>query len=178
MNKDIIFTERLKLRKLRKDDAEAMFLNWDSDPEVAKYTLWVAHESVEVTKRLVDTWLEQEKDGKTIRFVITLKDNDEPLGAIDTVSFRDNLPEIGYCLSRKCWGKGYMSEACTAFINYLFELGYPKILIRADKRNIGSLKVIEKCGFKFTKEEYIEHRSNSRPESVTVRWYELNRPNK
>ena len=66
MNKDIIFTERLKLRKLRKDDAEAMFLNWDSDPEVAKYTLWVAHESVEVTKRLVDSWLEQEKDGKTI----------------------------------------------------------------------------------------------------------------
>ena len=177
MSKNKLITERLVLRKLKKDDAEAMFKNWDSDPEVAKYTLWVAHENVEVTKKLVDTWLEEEKDGKTIRFVITLKGSDEPIGAIDTVNFRDGLPEVGYCLSRKCWGKGYMSEACKAFTDYLFELGYPKVLIRADVRNVGSLKVIEKCGFKFTHEEFIEKRSEARPESVTVRWYELDKAN-
>ena len=60
-------------------------------------------------------------------------------------------------------------------VNYLFELGYPKVLIRADVRNIGSLKVIEKCGFKFTHKEFIEHRSDVRPESVTVNWYEINK---
>ena len=38
-----------------------MFKNWDSDPEVAKYTLWVAHENVETTKMLVDMWLQEEK---------------------------------------------------------------------------------------------------------------------
>lgn len=173
--KETLITDRLVLRKLRKDDAEAMFRNWDSDPEVAKYTLWVAHENVDVTKKLVDSWLIEEKGGKIIRFIITLKGSNEPIGAIDTVNFRDDIPEIGYCLSRKCWGKGYMSEACKAFINYLFELGYPKIRIRADERNIGSLKVIEKCGFKFTNIERIEHCSLVRPESVVVRWYELNK---
>ena len=71
--KDTLITERLILCKLRKDDAEPMFKNWDSDPEVAKYTLWVAHESVETTKNLINSWLEEEKEGKVVRFVITQK---------------------------------------------------------------------------------------------------------
>lgn len=103
--KDKLITERLVLRKLRKDDAEPMFRNWDSDPEVAKYTLWVAHDNVEVTQRLVDTWLEEEKTTNVVRFVITEKGSDEPIGSIDIVEFIDNLPEVGYCLSRKCWAK-------------------------------------------------------------------------
>lgn len=173
--KEILVTERLVLRKLKREDAEPMFRNWDSDPEVAKYTLWVAHENVEVTKKLVDMWLEEEKAGKVVRFVITEKGSDEPIGAIDTVSFHNDIPEIGYCLSRKCWNKGYMTEACKAFVNYLFELGYSRILIRADVRNVGSNKVIEKCGFKFTRKEKIEHRSEVRPESVVVNWYEIKR---
>ena len=173
MKKDKLITERLILRKLRKDDVEPMFSNWCSDPEVAKYTFWVAHENVEVTQKLVDMWLEEDKSGKAIRFMITTKESDEPIGSIDVVNFCDGIPEVGYCLSRKCWNKGYMTEACKAFINYLFELGYPKILIRADERNIGSNKVIQKCGFTFTHKEKIEHRSVVRPESVIVNWYEL-----
>ena len=66
-----------------------------------------------------------------------------------------------------------MSEACLAFINYLFNQGYQKILICADKRNAGSLRVIEKCGFKFTHEEFLEHRSIYKEESVTLRWFEM-----
>ena len=174
--KDKLITEHLILRKLKLEDAEPMFLNWDSDPEVAKYTFWVAHNSVEETKKLVNKWLEDENESKTIRFVITVKGSDEPIGAIDIVCYHNNLPEVGYALSRKCWSKGYMSEVCKAFVDYLFELGYAKILIRSDVRNIGSRKVIEKCGFKFTHEEFIEHRSEVRPESVTVNWYEINRP--
>lgn len=171
--KEILITDRLVLRKLKKEDAESMFKNWTNDPEVAKYTLWVAHENVEITKKLVDTWLEEEKKGQVIRFVITLKNSDEPIGAIDTVNFREGVPEVGYCLSRKYWNNGYMSEACKAFVEYLFELEYTKILIRADTRNIGSNRVIEKCNFKFTHQEIIPHRSDVRPESVMVNWYEL-----
>ena len=173
--KDKIVTERLVLRKLKREDAEPMFRNWDNDPEVAKYTLWVAHESVETTKKLVEMWLEEDKNEKTERFVITLMGNDEPIGSIDIVSFHQGLPEVGFCLSRAHWNKGYMTEACNAFTNYLFELGYPKVLIRADVRNIGSNRVIEKCGFTFTHKEFIEHKSSVRPESVTVNWYEIKR---
>ena len=39
-------TERLLLRKMRLDDAEAMFA-YASDPEVTRYVLWDTHRSVE-----------------------------------------------------------------------------------------------------------------------------------
>ena len=171
--KDKLITERLILRKLKREDAEPIFRNWCSDPEVAKYTLWVAHENVDVTKKIVGMWLEEEKTTNVVRFVITIKGNDEPIGAIDTVNFRNGIPEVGYCLSRKYWNKGYMTEACKAFVNYLFELGYPKVLIRADVNNVGSNKVIEKCGFVFTHVESIERRSDERPEPAMVNCYEL-----
>lgn len=44
----IIETERLILRPFREEDAEPMFRNWTSDPEVSKFLTWPAHESVEV----------------------------------------------------------------------------------------------------------------------------------
>lgn len=166
--KDKIVTDRLILRKIKEKDALAMYKNWCSDPEVAKYTVWTAHENIEVTKQLVDLWLKEEKDHKTIRFMITLKGNDEPIGGIDVVGYRDDFPEVGYCLSRKYWNKGYMSEACKAIINHLFDLGFKKILIRADERNLASNRVIEKCGFIFTHKEKIE--DEIKP--VTVNWYE------
>ena len=173
LKKDRLITERLILRKLRTDDAEAMFYNWCNDPEVAKYTFWIAHENVETVKKLIGIWLEEEKEGKIVRFVITLKGSDEPIGAIDIVGFYDGIPEVGYCLSRKHWNKGFMTEACKAFVNYLFELGYPKVLIRADVRNIGSNKVIEKSGFVFTHKEHIDIRSEIKQEPVDVNWYEI-----
>ena len=172
--KEQLITERLILRKLRKEDAEPMFYNWCNDPEVAKYTLWVEHQDVETTKQLVDMWLEEERTTNVVRFMITLKDSGTLIGSIDTVDFINGVPEIGYCLSRQYWNRGYMTEACQAFINYLIELGYSKIVIRADVRNISSNRVIEKCGFKYTHQEFFEHRSPARyDESVTVNWYEL-----
>ena len=152
MQKEYIETERLILRKFRKDDALMMFNNWANDPEVTKYMTWNPHPNVEVTKMIIDNWLEEYKKETTIRYCITLKGSDEPLGSIDIVNIFNGIPEVGYCICKKCWNKGYMTEACTAFINYLVELGYHKICICAFKENIASNRVIQKCGGKFVKE--------------------------
>ena len=37
-------TERLRLRKLCETDAESMYNNWTSNPNVAKYVTWQTHE--------------------------------------------------------------------------------------------------------------------------------------
>lgn len=129
-----------------------MFNNWANDPEVTKYMTWDPHPNVEVTKMIIQKWLEEYEKGDITRFCITIKGSDEPLGSIDIVNIFDGIPEIGYCISKKCWNKGYMTEACKAFITYLHELGYSKICICAFKENIGSNRVIQKCGLKFTKE--------------------------
>ena len=173
MKLNFIETERLLLRKIKETDAEPMFRNWASDPEVTKYMTWNPHENIEVTKTIINHWLEEEKDPKTIRFVITLKNSDEPIGSIDVVDYINGVPEIGYCLSRKYWNHGLMTEACKAFTKYLFDKGFKKILIKAVVENIGSNRVIEKCGFKFTHQEYLEHQSSFKPNPTTVNCYEF-----
>ena len=175
MNKRIE-TKRLILRSPKESDAEPMFSNWANDPEVTKYLTWNPHESVEVTKMIVSRWLQEEEDPKTVRFLITVRGNDDPVGAIDVVGYHDGDPEIGYCLSRKLWSQGYMTEACQAVMAYLFALGHKRILIDAAEDNVGSNRVIAKCGFRFVGKEYKEHTSVFKEAPVTLNHYEILRP--
>lgn len=170
---NVIITARCILRKIKKEDAESIFKNWANDPEVTKYLTWLPHENIETTNRIVDNWLKEENDPQTIRFVITLKGNDEPQGSIDVVKYSNGYPEIGYCISRKLWNKGFMTEICTAFVKYLFDIGFNKVLINAVDENIASNRVIQKCGFKFTHQEKLEHTSIFKPEPVTINCYEI-----
>ena len=170
MHKETIETERLLLRKLNKDDAEAIFSNWASDEEVTKYLSWNHHLDISTTRYILDLWLIEYNNPNTARFGIVLKETNELIGAIDVVDYIDGTPEVGYCLSRKHWNKGYMSEVCNAFVSYLNELGYQEILIEADERNIGSNRVIEKCGFEFTHQE-TKPCSSFKPNIITVNWY-------
>ena len=65
-----------------------------------------------------------------------------------------------------------MTEACKAVVEYLFAIGYKTILIEADERNIGSNRVIEKVGFKFTNKE-TKPCSSFKPDIITVNWYKI-----
>ena len=171
---DELITGSLVLRKLKKEDAESIFNNWASDPEVTKYVTWNTHSSIEQSKQILNIWLKEYENPKTVRFGITLKDSGELIGAIDVVDYVDGNPEIGYCLSRKYWNKGYMTEACNTLVNYLFDIGYKTIVIEADENNIGSNRVIEKCGFEFTHKE-TKQCSTLKPEIITVNWYRKNK---
>lgn len=167
-----LITERLVLRKVNIKDIEPMFNNWASDPEVTKYVTWLPHQNIGITEMIVKEWIKGDKNPRTIRYMITIKGANEPIGSIDVVDYVNGVPEIGYCLSKKHWNKGYMTEACKALIKYIFNIGFTKIVIEADVRNIGSNRVIEKCGFAFTHKEEKEHCSQLKPELVTVNWYQ------
>ena len=172
MNKYNLETNRLLLRKFTLDDAQEMFNNWANDEEVTKFMTWNPHCNIEQTKTILNIWIKEYDNYQTLRYGIVLKETNELIGSIDIVDFVDNNPEIGYCLSKKYWNKGLMSEACTALINKLFQIGYKKIVIEADENNIGSNRVIEKCGFKFTHKE-TKPCSIFKPQPITVNWYKI-----
>lgn len=67
-----------------------------------------------------------------------------------------------------------MTEACKALVDYLFAIGYKTILIEADERNIGSIRVIEKVGFKFTHKE-TKMCSAFKSEIITTNWYRIDK---
>ena len=171
---DVLITDRLILRKLKQDDAELIFKNWTSDTEVTKYVTWETHKNIKETTEILNIWLKEYESPKTVRFGIVLKENNELIGMIDIVDFDDGVPEIGYVLSRKYWNHGYMSEACKAFTDYLFAIGYDSLIIAADERNIASNKVIQKTGFKFTHQER-RLCSFIKPVMVTINWYAMSK---
>ena len=101
----LLTTKRLVLRKFKIEDAENMYHNWASDPEVTRYLTWPAHSSVEVTKMILNEWITQDHDQQYM-WAIALKDNDEVIGNISVVKIEEDIKcvHIGYCLSRNFCG--------------------------------------------------------------------------
>lgn len=147
-----IETTRLILRRASLEDAEAMFRNWASDPEVTKFLTWPPHESLEVTQKRLTVWLEAYEQDNYYQWMIVPKELGEPIGSISVVRQNDAVAEaeIGYCIGKPWWHKGIMTEALTAVTNYLFEeVGMNRVAARHDPNNPHSGGVMRKCGMKY-----------------------------
>jgi RimJ/RimL family protein N-acetyltransferase len=58
-----------------------------------------------------------------------------------------NQPEIGYWLGKEFWGKGIATQALAAFLKIVTTR---PIYAAAAADNLGSLRVLQKCGFVIT----------------------------
>lgn len=144
-----IETERLCLRRFTAEDAEAMYCNWASDRSVTKYLTWPTHESVEISRWVVNDWVGHYGEEKYYQWAIVPKELGEPIGSISVVEMNDAAQwvEIGYCIGKNWWRRGYVSEALHALIRFFFEeVGMGRICARHDPRNVGSGAVMRKCG--------------------------------
>lgn len=148
-----IETENLILRKFVLEDAQAMYNNWASDEEVTKFLSWPAHSSVEVSKDIINLWIEEYKNNNYYHWAITLKENgNEPIGGISIVEQKEKVGSVqfGYCIGRKWWNKGVTSQALNALIKFFIkEVGANRIEARHDPLNPNSGKVMLKCGMKY-----------------------------
>ena len=145
-------TARLILRRAQLSDAQAMFDNWASDPEVTKYLTWPTHENVAATRWVLENWNGQYDNDECYLWLITLKGEDLPIGSISVVSLDNRIrnAEIGYCIGGAWWHRGFTSEAMRAVIDYLFdEVGMNRIEARHDPRNPHSGEVMRKCGMQY-----------------------------
>ena len=147
-----IETSRLVLRRAVREDAEAMFRNWASDPEVTKYLTWPTYERIETAYQILDLWLSEYEESNSYLWMIVLKDLGEPIGSISVVRQNDQVEEaeIGYCIGRHWWHRGIVTEALEAVLAYLFtEIGMNRIVARHDPNNPHSGGVMRKCGMKY-----------------------------
>ncbi len=146
-------TERLVLRRFSIDDAEAMYRNWASDPEVTEFLTWPAHTSPEVSKAVLEDWVSSYSQKNYYQWAIVLKDcGNDPIGSIGAVGQNDaiSMVHIGYCLGKNWWHQGIMSEALKAVMDFFFDqVGANRIESRHDPRNPHSGMVMKKCGMKY-----------------------------
>ena len=144
-----IETDRLILRHYAVADAEFMYRDWASDPEVTKYLTWPTHTCVEDSKAILKEWVGDYEKNSFYLWAIEPKGLDQPIGSISVVEINEaaNWVEIGYCIGRNWWHRGYVSEALKALISFFFEeVGVGRIQARHDPRNIHSGAVMRKCG--------------------------------
>lgn len=145
----VLKTSRLTLRPFTVDDAGAMFRNWASDKEVTKTLMWKTHESVEESKDILTDWVKNYDSKEYYQWAIVPDELGEPIGSIAAVKQNDiiKMVHIGYCIGKKWWHNGYMSEALARLMEFFFnEVGINRIESRHDPKNPHSGNVMKKCG--------------------------------
>ena len=145
-------TPRLILRRAVREDTEPMFRNWASDPEVTKFLTWPAHSNITVSEMVIESWLQEYEKESYYQWMIELKEIGQPIGSISVVNQRDDIAEaeIGYCIGKRWWHQGIVSEALTAVMDYLFnEVGMNRIEAKHDVNNPRSGGVMKKCGMRY-----------------------------
>ena len=168
-------TKRLILRRFTVRDADAMYTNWASDPEVTRYLTWPAHAGVETSRAVLADWTAAYAQESCYQWAIVLKDRaDEPIGSIGAVNVSDDIAavQIGYCLGRRWWHQGIMSEALGAVMDFFFDaVGCNRVAGRHDPRNPHSGMVMQKCGMKYEGTQRSADRNNQG--ICDTSWYAL-----
>ena len=154
-----IHTQRLTLRRVRSEDGQAMFDNWASDPEVTKYLSWPTHDNVGISQWVVNDWVKSYEKPDFYQWGIEFEG--ELIGSISVVELRGEIADIGYCIGKKWWHKGIVSEALAGVMTFLFEqVGVLRIEAIHDVNNPNSGGVMRKCGLEFVKTRYGQDRNN------------------
>lgn len=145
-------TDRLILREFTRADGPDMYNNWASDDEVTKFLVWPTHANLAVSREVIENWLAGYEHADQYIWCLELKGGFQAIGSIGVVErhLETETLEIGYCLSRKYWGQGLMSEALTVVVGFLFnQVKALRLEARIDERNWRSRSLLEKCGFDF-----------------------------
>ena len=91
-------TERLRLRKAKLTDADAIFRQYAQDPEVTKYVSWRAHRDLKETREYVQMCLLAWDVGKAFHWVIEGAEDKQVMGMI-IARVNAEKWELGYVLA-------------------------------------------------------------------------------
>ena len=143
-----LMTPRLRLRRLTMRDAQDIF-RYSRDPEVARHVLWDAHRSIGDSRAYLRYMLRRYRGHEPASWGIEHLDSGRIIGTIGFMWIQEdnNAAEVGYSLARDFWGKGYMTEALRAVIQYGFDgLNLNRIEAQHETTNPASGAVMRKCG--------------------------------
>jgi len=160
-----IETKRLILRAITQLDAQDFF-ELDSNPKVHQYLGNKPVITIEESRAMIDTILEQYKTNGIGRLAVIDKNTKLFIGW-SGLKYEQNLRsefdyyDIGYRLKEQFWGMGYATEAAIASLDYGFkDLQLKEICAAAHMNNIGSNTILKKIGMKPSgtfKYEGLEH---------------------
>jgi ribosomal-protein-alanine N-acetyltransferase len=149
MNIPTIETPSLILRHWKPEDAGALFCILQ-EPEILKYFPPTSF-TLEKTQRYIDHQLMHWQERGYGHWAVTLKEDGRIVGwnGLEYLPETDEN-EVAYLLSHQVWGLGYATQAAQIAVNYGLEtVRLQEIIGLVHPENIGSIRVLEKCGLTF-----------------------------
>lgn len=150
-----LYTERLTLRPLAENDADAV-TSQISDWDVIR---WLGTPPYPYDRSVAESFIQNCKTDSETSTVRVMEVDGQLIGTMGLSAPKDHWGqtegafEIGYWIGKSHWGHGYATEAAQAMLTYAFErLHVQEMLASVFTENIGSRKVLEKCGFEYRDE--------------------------
>lgn len=151
-----LITERLLLRDIESTDAELIH-KLRSDETVNAF---VGRDNSSTLEKAQDYILKMQDliaKNECIYWIIRFKENNDMIGSVCLWNFdlKDKIVEIGYEMLTEFQGKGIMSEAIQAVIEYAFEEMKAQIITAFPSfDNINSVAILKKLNFEFEDKKY------------------------
>lgn len=145
-------TERLILRRYRPEDADALYQDLGTDPDIARYSGWNPYAIPETARETVLRFIDSYRDEHFYGWAI---DSEDVLyGTIGAYDYSDGEIEVGFSIVKACRGQGYATEALEEVLHYLTgNEGISRVTAWCAAENAASRKVMEKAGMRFVRSE-------------------------
>lgn len=157
-------TERLLLRQLNTNDANAIF-KLRSNKEINKLITRKIPKCIEDTEEFISVCHQEFEKQNRIFWAMELKETKEVIGTIvfHNISLDENYVEIGYELNPTFHKKGLMNEAMQAVVAFGVKTMKLKVIEAfTHQNNIASSALLEKHNFVFQPERRDEGFENNR----------------
>ena len=132
----------ISLREVTDADVD-IFYDYQRDPIAVEMAAFPAREKEAHLRH----WARIQADETTTNR--TILSGDKVAGNIGSW-VQDDKRLIGYWIGREYWGKGVATSALSQFVDLL---GERPLFAHVARHNLGSIRVLEKCGFKAQSEE-------------------------
>ena len=140
-------TARILLQPVRAGDDDAIFNTYAQDEAVVRYLIWRPHRNVSETRAYIERCIATPPEVERTYMVVGREDN-HIRGAFALRQRAPHRLDCGYVLASQWQRQGLMTEILTEVVRWalqqpsLFRIGAV-----CDVENIGSARVLEKCGF-------------------------------
>lgn len=156
----------LSLRELNKTDFHNLY-SLHGDPEIMKYISNGIALTKEQCLAKLNQYIKEQNDSSELGcWAIEDSETNEFIGMVMIKYFKGIIePGLGYSILQKYFGMGITTEACEMIIQrYFNKSDFKNLWAITSPENIGSIKVLEKLGFKLKKQELYLGLNQSTPQ--------------
>lgn len=141
--------ECVRLRSYEKEDLPFCMGIW-LDEENGRY---LSDPTADFVDAVYQKALDNLQDREDVYYLMVETKDGDRVGTCFAAPDEQGLGfDIGYCIEKHCWKQGYGTETLHLLIDWIRKLGGKWVTAEVAIENLGSIALLEKCGFVLEKE--------------------------